>query len=156
LDESNNCSFINVQGRQTFFVPMDTPNRPLICEGAVPSTAILWPPDHKLQSVSVLGLASPSGSPISVVITHITQDEPVNGLGDGDTSPDGFGVGTSSAMLRAERSGTANGRVYNVSFFASDSAGGTCTGTVAVGVPHDQGKGRIPIDDGQIYDSTVP
>jgi hypothetical protein len=156
LDENNNCSFISVQGRQTFVVPMNTPNRPLICDGAIPSVAILWPPNHKLQSVSVLGLASPSGAPINVVITRITQDEPLNGLGDGDTSPDGFGVGTSSAMLRAERSGTGNGRVYNVSFFASDSAGSTCTGNVAVGVPHDQGKGRVPIDDGQNFDSTTP
>jgi CARDB len=156
LDENNNCSFISVQGRQSFVVPMDTPNRPLICNGAIPSVATLWPPDHKLQSVLVLGLASPTGSPISVVITRITQDEPMNGLGDGDTSPDGFGIGTSSAMLRAERSGIANGRVYTVSFFASDSTGSSCSGNVAVGVPHDQGKGRVPIDDGQNYDSTAP
>jgi hypothetical protein len=90
------------------------------------------------------------------VITRITQDEPVNGLGDGDTSPDGFGIGTSSALLRAERSGIANGRVYMVSFFASDGTGSSCSGSVSVGVPHDQGKGRVPIDDGQNYDSTAP
>ena len=41
-------------------------------------------------------------------------------------------------------------------FTASDGKGGSCTGTMMVGVPHDQGQGAIPIDDGQIYDSTVP
>jgi hypothetical protein len=93
---------------------------------------------------------------VSIAITGITQDEPVNGLGDGDTSPDGFGVGTSQALLRAERSGIGNGRVYVVSFSSSGSQGGSCTGSVSVGVPHDQGQGKVPIDDGQIYNSTVP
>lgn len=156
LDENNNCSFIRVQGRQTFVVPMDTPNRQLNCSQAAPSVATLWPPNHKLESVAVLGVTDTAGGRVSILITGITQDEPVNGLGDGDTSPDGFGVGTSQALLRAERSGIGNGRVYVVSFFASSSAGGTCTGKVAAGVPHDQGKGRIPIDDGQNYDSTMP
>jgi len=43
-----------------------------------------------------------------------------------------------------------------VSFFASDGTGSSCSGSVSVGVPHDQGKGRVPIDDGQNYDSTAP
>ena len=66
------------------------------------------------------------------------------------------GVGTGQLGLRAERSGLGNGRVYAVSFSASDGNGGTCTGRVGVGVPHDQGEGRVPVDDGQIYDSTAP
>jgi len=156
LDENNNCSFIRVQGRQTFVVPMDTPNRQPSCTQAVPSVATLWPPNHQLESVGVLGVTDPAGDRVSISITGITQDEPVNGLGDGDTSPDGFGIGASLALLRAERSGTRNGRVYVVSFSASNSTGGTCTGKVAVGVPHDQGQGSVPIDDGQIFNSTMP
>ncbi len=34
--------------------------------------------------------------------------------------------------------------------------GGTCNGTMTVGVPHDRGKGSTPIDDGQLFDSTEP
>jgi chitinase len=116
----------------------------------------LWPPNHQLVAVGVSGVTDPRGDVVSIVITGITQDEPVNGLGDGDTSPDGFGVGTSQAMLRAERSGLGNGRVYVVTFSASNSQGGTCTGQVAAGVPHDQRGQTIPIDDGQRYDSTRP
>jgi len=156
LDETNNCSFIQIQGRQSFHVPMQTPDHPPICNTAVPSVATLWPPDHKLVTVSVLGVTDPEHDQIAIQITGITQDEPVNGLGDGDTSPDGFGVGTSQAQLRAERSGLGNGRVYAMSFSASDGKGGTCTGSVSVGVPHDQGAGSVPIDDGQAFDSTVP
>ena len=37
-----------------------------------------------------------------------------------------------------QRSGTGDGRVYRIGFSAKDGAGGTCTGTVLVGVPHDQ------------------
>jgi hypothetical protein len=39
-------------------------------------------------------------------------------------------------MLRAERSGKGNGRVYQVDFTADDGQGGSCTGSVNVGVPH--------------------
>ncbi len=46
--------------------------------------------------------------------------------------------------------------MYAISFTAEDGKGGSCTNTVQVGVPHDRGKGAIPIDDGQNYDSTVP
>lgn len=128
-------------------------NQPPDCTQATPSIDKLWPPNHKLIPISIRGVTDPDGDSIALSITHITQDEPTNGLGDGDTSPDGFGVETAQAQIRAERSGTGNGRVYAISFTASDGKGGGCTGEVRVGVPHDQGE--TPIDDGQNYDSTL-
>ncbi len=104
-------------------------------------------------------MTDPDGDPVSVSIsvTSIRQDEPVNGLGDGDTSPDGFfGIDTSTARMRAERSGLLNGRVYTLGFIAQDGRGGSCEGTVAVGVLHDRGAQETPIDDGASYDSTLP
>jgi hypothetical protein len=115
---------------------------------------LLWPPNHTLVPIGIAGITDPDGDLVTITITGITQDEPTNGLGDGDTAPDGFGVGTTQAQVRAERSGTANGRVYAISFRAEDGKDGACTGVVAVGVPHDQGKGSTPIDDGQKYDSS--
>jgi len=106
--------------------------------------------------VTFTGITDPEGDTVTVTVIKITEDEPVNGLGDGDTSPDGFGVGTSQAQLRAERSGTGNGRVYAITLKADDGKGATCNATVNVGVPHDQGKGSVPIDDGQNFDSTQP
>ena len=44
--------------------------------------------------------------------TPVTQDEPVNGLGDGDTGPDAVTL-SDGILLRAERSGTGDGRVYD-------------------------------------------
>jgi hypothetical protein len=157
LREENNCSFSELRGRQLVVVPMEQPsNRPPDCTNAAPSVATLWPPNHRLVNVSVLGVTDPDGDPVTVTIASITQDEPVNGLGDGDTSPDGFGLGTAQAQLRAERSGIGNGRVYRVSFTAADGTGGSCAAAVAVGVPHDMGKGSTPIDDGQTFNSTLP
>ena len=155
LDESNNCSFSKIPGRQSFIVPMETPNRPPDCTHARPNIAKLWSPNHKLVAVAVTGVTDPDGDAVSILITGITQNEPVNGLGDGDTAPDGFGVRTNRAQLRAERSGLGNGRVYAVAFSANDNKGSTCTGKVNVAVPHDQGKGSTPIDDGQRFDSTL-
>ena len=63
-------------------------------------------------------------------ITEIAQDEPLNDAGDGNTCPDGSGIGTDRASLRAERSGQGDGRVYHVGFQADDGVGGMCLGTV--------------------------
>ena len=125
---------------------------PPTCADAYPSVDILWPPNHKLVPVSILGVEDACGESTTITIDSIYQDEPVNGLGDGDTSPDGMGVGTSSVELRAERSGTENGRVYHVGFTATDDRGVTCQGLVKVGVPHD--KKDTPIDGGALFDST--
>jgi hypothetical protein len=106
-----------------------------------------------MVEVNILGLTDSQGSPAEITITAITQDEPVNGLGDGDQSPDGAGFGTSTALVRSERSGNENGRVYNIGFIAQDDSGARCEGSVNVGVPHD--KKDVAIDDGQLYDSTI-
>lgn len=151
LNEANNC-----QVNQIVVALEQVTNQPPDCTQAIGSPNKLWPPNHKLVSIAISGITDPDGDPVTLIITKITQDEPVNGLGDGDTSPDGFGIGASQAQVRAERSGTGNGRVYAISFTADDGKGGNCTGAVKIGVPHDQGKGAIPVDDGQIYDSTAP
>jgi hypothetical protein len=126
---------------------------PPSCELARASTDLLWPPNHKMVSVSILGVTDPQNDAIDLTVTGITQDEPVNGLGDGDTSPDGVLDGA-KALLRAERAGAGNGRVYRVSFVADDRRGETCVGAVTVGVPHS--AHMAPLDDGQRFDATRP
>jgi uncharacterized repeat protein (TIGR01451 family) len=111
----------------------------------------LWPPNHKLHTVTVSGATDPDGNPLTTTITGVTQDEPLNGLGDGDTSPDAFpGPPSNQALIRAERSGLGDGRVYVLHVSVSDGLGGECTGTAAVSVPHDQ-SGRPVVDSGQAY-----
>jgi hypothetical protein len=133
-----------------------TPNNPPDCSKAHPSKTSLWPPNHKFVKINVLGVTDPDGDPITIRIDSIFQDEPVNGSGDGNTSPDGKGIGASSAEVRAERQGSGNGRVYHIGFTADDGKGGTCSGVVLVGVPKSMGKKGGPVDDGALYDSTIP
>jgi hypothetical protein len=134
-----------------------TPNRPPDCTDAAPSIDKIWPPNHKFVPVTVLGVTDPDGDPISINIDSIRQDEPVDTHGDGSFTPDGQGVGTDTAEVRAERSGTkkvpGDGRVYHISFTADDGRGGVCSGKVLVGVPHDVKD--TPVDGGALYDSTA-
>jgi uncharacterized repeat protein (TIGR01451 family) len=125
-----------------------------VCSGASAGPD-LWPPNHKWVWSSITGVTDPDGNPVSIAITGIWQDEPTNGLGDGDTAIDGqIGSGNSFAV-RAERSGTADGRVYHVLFSASDGAGGSCTGSATIGVPHDQGSNGGPVDGGALFNSLL-
>ena len=134
-------------------------NQPPDCSEAIPSLSTLWPPNHKLVPIAILSVTDPDEDPISITVNSIFQDEPVDTIGDGSFVPDGLGIGTDSATVRAERVGSpevpGNGRVYHIGFTANDGMGGTCSGEVMVGVPHDQGAGAFPIDDGALYDSTM-
>ena len=131
-------------------------NLPPDCSAAAASPAMLWPPNHQFVDVSVAGVRDPDGDPVAITITGVTQDEPLNGGGQGNTCPDATGVGTATASVRAEREGTGDGRVYHIAFTADDDRGGRCTGSVTVCVPHDQGRGRACVDQGALFDSTGP
>jgi hypothetical protein len=110
---------------------------------------VLWPPDHKMAQVHILGVVNPNNDPIT--IDAVTQDEPTNGLGDGDTPIDAVITGD-SVTLRAERSGNGNGRVYRVCFTVHDPEQ-DATGCVNVSVPKSK-KTDVAIDSGGNYNST--
>lgn len=120
------------------------------CDLAEPGVASLWPPDHKLREVAIRNVVDPNGGTPAVTITAVTQDEPVEGQGDGDTQPDASAAGTGKVLLRAERSGQGNGRVYRVHFQAVAN-GQSCSGAVTVVVP--KTRQSTAIDDGQAYSS---
>ncbi|MFP4308556.1 MAG: ExeM/NucH family extracellular endonuclease [Desulfococcaceae bacterium] len=125
------------------------------CDGAVASIAEIWPPNRKLIPVSIEGVESADGGPVTITIDAIFQDEPVNGWFAGVTAPDAAGVGESVARVRAERLPWKNGRVYHIFFTAENAAGATCSGEATVGVPTSQGRWKRLVDDGPLYDSTV-
>jgi len=128
-------------------------NNPPDCKNATPSLDTLWPVDHKFVPIEVINVTDPDGDTINITIDAIFQDEPVDNTGDGSFSPDGKGVGKSTAEVRSERDGEGNGRVYHLFFTADDENGGACSGEVLVNVPKSMSKPSI--DDGAIYDSTI-
>ena len=111
------------------------------------------------MAVNILGVTDPDGDPVTITVTGITSDEPTatdKGSGGAAHAPDAAGVGTDTALLRAERSGRGgNGRVYEIIFTAFDGMGGECQGRVTVNVPHNRSGGSCDsVDDGQDYDAT--
>jgi hypothetical protein len=123
-----------------------------VCTADYASPSTLWPPSHQLVSIAIDGVTNADGGAITYSITSIFQDEPTSGLGNGDVPVDGFGVGTSQAQVRAERGSSGNGRMYHVKYTAQ-TAGGSCSGDVTVGVP--LYFGGTVIDGGALYDSTI-
>jgi uncharacterized repeat protein (TIGR01451 family) len=102
---------------------------------AAPDT--LWPPDHRMVAVmlSVSATDMVTAMPTCDVVT-VASNEPVNGLGDGDTSPDWLVVGPLAVELRAERAGGGGGRVYTLGVRCRDSSGNTSSSPATVRVPH--------------------
>ena len=123
------------------------------CDEASPSIGNVWPPHHQMVDIEIVGCTDGDGDAVSIVIDSIFQDESVNGEGDGNAAPDGAGVGTSTAQVRAERDGGGNGRVYHISFTASDAVGGSTSGEVVVTIAVSRKKAAV--DDGPLFDSTI-
>ena len=121
-----------------------------VCTAVAASPAVLWPPNHKLVNVGIVGVKNADGAYVTTTVTSIFQDEPTQGLGDGDTAIDGYIV-NGAAQLRAERAGIGDGRVYYIGFTSTTSAG-SCTGTTTVSVPHDMAHPAV--GEGAKYDST--
>jgi len=102
----------------------------------------LWPPNHQYESIAVTDFVAsasdncdPSVNVNSVYILKITSDEVENGNGDGNTLNDiVIGATCKTAQLRSERDGSADGRVYTITFKVKDSAGNFATATTTVTV----------------------
>jgi hypothetical protein len=93
------------------------------------------PHHHKMRDVFVsYDVTDNCGTPTTSL--SVTSNEPVNGLGDGNTAPDWEIVSANQVRLRAERSGTGNGRIYTITITAADSAGGSSSQILTVSVPH--------------------
>ena len=123
-------------------------NDPPDCSAATASPNTLWPADGRFVSVSIRGITDLEGGRVTIAVTSIFQDEGLTKPG----TPDATGIGASTARLRATRLNGGNGRVYHLSFNATDPQGGVCSGTVKVCVPPEQGGSCV--DGGARVDST--
>ncbi|BBO87759.1 hypothetical protein [Desulfosarcina ovata] len=99
----------------------------------------LWPPNHKMVPVTVTAETLDNCDPNPACqIVQVQSNEPIDGLGDGDTSPDWQITGDLSVDLRAERSGTGTGRIYTVTVECADNSGNTTEADASVTVPHEK------------------
>lgn len=120
---SDSCSFtVTVNDTESPVVSTPTIN---------PNT--LWPPNHQMVNVAVNYTAT-DNCPLTCVLT-VASNEPINGLGDGDTSPDWEVVDDHNVRLRAERSGKGNGRLYTITTTCTDASNHVTVKTSTVFVP---------------------
>jgi|GEM_PF-1207430 len=122
------------------------------CANAFVQNPLLWPPNHKFQSFTIQGIADDDDQ-LSIEVQCIHQDEPLNGQGDGNTSPDAVIQSNGQFEVRSERQGGGNGRVYHVDFKATDSFGASCESSLQVQVPKSK-KNLSAINDGRHVDAT--
>ncbi|QNA43133.1 CHRD domain-containing protein [Lacibacter sediminis] len=131
---------------------------------------VLWPANGKMRIIKVTtgtfadtlsadtlniidGVTDNCPGPINCVLSVISN-EPVNGVGDGNTSPDWEIINNHIVKLRAERSGTGTGRVYTITMRCTDLAGNTSEETTTVTVPHDMSV-KSSANPGRLGENTL-
>lgn len=112
-------------------------NPPPVITNASADRTELWPPNHKFVDVRINYNVSDNCGPV-VTRLAVSSNEPVNGLGAGDASPDWEIVDNHRIRLRAERAANGTGRIYLVTIIATDSAGNSSNTALTVRVPKSQ------------------
>jgi photosystem II stability/assembly factor-like uncharacterized protein len=100
----------------------------------------LWPPEHQLVPIFVDYTASDNDS-VSCSLS-VSSNEPINGLGDGDTAPDWVVTNAHNLFLRSERGGKGTGRIYTITVTCVDPSGNSTSRNTSVRVPLNQ-KSRL-------------
>lgn len=116
----------------------------------------MWPPNHKMQDVSVTATDSDGNGTVTITVTPSVTDV-AGGDGGPNHDPDytpeepaateNDGSATADFQLRSERSGKGDGRTYTIDWVANID-GNECSSAdgehepFVVTVPHDMRGGR--------------
>ena len=132
-DTHNNTA----QGSFTVLVRDTTPPT-IVSITADPSN--LWPPNHKPVEVTITVIASDlvDPNPTSHIVL-VSSNQPINGIGDGNTTTDWTITGPLTLDLLAERTGSTD-RVYTITIATTDASGNTAYGVVNVTVSNPRGR----------------
>ncbi len=92
--------------------------------------------NHQMVPIHIgVSASDNSGQAVTCRIVSVASNEPVQGLGDGDTAPDWLITGNFTVNLRAERSGKGSGRIYTVTVECADASGNRASSFGTVTVP---------------------
>jgi hypothetical protein len=128
-------------------------NRAPVCSKAMATPNLLVANSSaSFATIAVGNVTDADRDNVTIKITRIRQDEPIK-ANSSDPSPDGSGVGGTSAMVRQQAVATGNGRVYYIGFTATDVNKASCSCEVRVGVKPKSTSGT-PVASGSNYDST--
>jgi 6-phosphogluconolactonase (cycloisomerase 2 family) len=122
----------------SFKVTVNDVEAPVVSCGV--TTPILWSPDKTLVNVGLSASASDNCSDNLTTTISVFSDEDDGGTASEKHSPDAKNIAPGTLLLRAERKGNENGRVFLIVIKTTDSGGnvGLCVQTVVV--PHDQSQ----------------
>ena len=101
------------------------------------SRGTLWPPNHKLVTITPTLSHADNLSAVSVSGPVVTSNQPQSGC-DAEDVPNDWVVSGGSIQLRAERCSSLGGRVYTVTYTLTDQAGNSSQVSATVSVPHNQ------------------
>lgn len=129
------------------------------------SPNVLWPPNSNLVEVAIDYTVSGENSDVgddghagghvvdvgedgsgqalacpNTCVLTVSSNEPPPGAANGTSSADWKVVDAHHVLLRAQRAGNGNGRVYTITITCTNNSNGLASNrTVTVRVPHDQG-----------------
>jgi outer membrane protein assembly factor BamB len=110
---------------------------------------VLWPPNHKMLNISATIEVTDDKDPNpDVMLLSITSNEPDDapGGGDGKTTNDiqnaNYEADDREFKLRAERAGNGSGRIYTITYQATDESDNSATTSVTVTVPPNMGNSK--------------
>jgi hypothetical protein len=110
---------------------------PILTISLSPDT--LWPPNGKLVPVTATITVKDDYDPQpEIILESITANETATASDAPDAQP---GTDDRQFQLKAKRTGdNLAGRIYTVTYSATDASGNKATASATVTVPHDQGK----------------
>lgn len=129
-----------------FAIPVDLAIAPVPthCEPAITHASVndpvLWPPNHEMVEEKVSYNVAGDCDPAPRCVLAVASNEPVDGVGGGDTAPDWTVLDATHVLLRAERAAGGGGRIYTITITCTDLSGATASAAVTVTVPHDLGQ----------------
>ncbi|MGH2529721.1 MAG: endonuclease/exonuclease/phosphatase family protein [Actinomycetota bacterium] len=107
---------------------------PTLSASASPN--LLWPPTHRYVTVQASVTVADDRDPSPTVeLVSVTSNEPDDGVDDGNTTNDVVIVDDDTFRLRAERSGVGAGRIYTITYRATDACGNESVQSTTVTVP---------------------
>ncbi|WP_372516756.1 OmpL47-type beta-barrel domain-containing protein [Paenibacillus silviterrae] len=124
----------NTEEIRTASVPIDLTAPTIV---VVPDQVKLWPPNGQMVPIRVSVAEADRISGISsVTLDSIESSEPdPEGAAEAE-----YGTNDTEFLLKAARAGEGTGRVYTITYTATDRAGHQSSGTAKVTIPHDAGN----------------
>jgi RNA polymerase sigma factor (sigma-70 family) len=118
---------------------------PPVIHSIAASPEVLWPPNRRMEQVTVRVEASDNCHLARCKIISVGCSESMPGHGTVHTTAGWEITGELTVNLRAERSSAGTGRVYSITVECRDDSGNASTAVVHVTVPSDQGQRTVPL-----------